>query len=178
MTFVYKKLPVQEQRAIAKQLTSRRAAFENLIYAQKGPAHPVILMVGDRPGPGAPNTDSFHHTPFYSIYNSSGWLNVQLVREQIPEERLLWVNSADRHDKDTDPTTIFNFVNVATAVALGSNAAKWLKTLDFEKFRQPQNSSYRVIQTYHPQYWKRWRSKERYPLLDILKELTAAEEIA
>lgn len=163
----YAKLPAAEKKAYAKRLVLRRKLFEqNVLHFSRARGCTVpeaIVLVGDRPGPAAPKDPSYHHTPFYSTKNSSSWLNCQLLREEIPEERLLWINAYDKDGVPNDPTTLLN-LRPDTIIALGGNAAKWLEGVCGLEAGQ-------FVETYHPQYWKRFRSGERYPLLDILKGL-------
>lgn len=114
-----------------------------------------FILVGDRPGPSAPTAENYHHTPFYSIKHCSGWLNMQLELHAINEDDLIWINAAAANGSPTDPKLIED-VN-AKVVALGGNAVKWLKLHGFS-----------FIETYHPQYWKRFKSKEQYPRFGIL----------
>ena len=116
-----------------------------------------ILIVGDRPGPSAPKEPHYHHTPFYSTKHCSGWLNTALEVEKIPEKALVWINSADENGKDYDIDIATN-VGARKIIALGAKAAKWLD----------KNGVIDFVETYHPQYWKRFHSKERYPLLDLI----------
>lgn len=164
----YAKLSVREQHAYAHNLVLRRNRYlANVVHFNpaRGCLNPgAVVLVGDRPGPGAPKDPSYHHTPFYSTKNSSAWLNCLLLKERIPEDRLLWINAYDKDGVPNDPTILLN-LRPSNIIALGGNAAKWLKGacgLEAGQF----------VETYHPQYWKRFRSSERYPLLDILKGLT------
>jgi len=164
----YAALSEQEKRQVTKNLVLRRKLYARnalrLISARGCPDKNRVVIVGDRPGPGAPTDPSYHHTPFYSTKHCSGWLNALLLKEGIPEERLLWLNA---FDKDGNPTSAEQLTRLCPAaiVALGGNAAKWLTSAVGLRSDQ-------FVETYHPQYWKRFRSKERYPLLDILKGMT------
>jgi hypothetical protein len=116
-----------------------------------------FLLVGDRPGPSAPQTDNYHHTPFYSTKYCSGWLNSALFLEGIDENNLVWVNSADWRGNPTR-ASILEHVVVDQIIALGGAAASWCK-----KVGAP------FVSVYHPQFHKRFKSAERYALLDILR---------
>jgi hypothetical protein len=114
-----------------------------------------IVIVGDRPAKGISLTEG--RLPFCSNTQSSGWLNAQLV---TPEEDLRWINSADINGNATPFDQLYALLPAKVVIALGYNASAWLSIVNVEH-----------LKTYHPQYWKRFRSKERYPLLDILDEL-------
>ena len=115
-----------------------------------------VLLVGDRPAPDAPDDDRFHFVPFGAEHHSSLWLNLLLTRSLIPERELAWVNAYDRHGNPTDPAILKH--PWKAVYALGGNAAKWLKAEGKKHGRVP-----------HPQAWKRFHSKEPYPLIDFLK---------
>ncbi len=117
-----------------------------------------ILLVGDRPGPSAPKEPHYHHTPFYSTKHCSGWLNNALETEDIPEKKLVWVNSADEGGKPYDISMV-KHLDPRVIIALGGKAAQWLE----------KNGITNYIPCKHPQYWKRFHNKERYPLLDLLR---------
>jgi hypothetical protein len=157
----YARLDEDGKRAFARRLVLRRKLYAQCLKGQLGGSR-RILLVGDRPGPGAPADDGYHHTPFYSTKHCSGWLNAALEVEGIPEDRLVWINSADRHGNPTDFGIVEKLMLVDT-IALGGNAEKWLKANGYERYTK----------IHHPQYWKRFHNSERYPLLDVLKKLTA-----
>lgn len=119
----------------------------------------LILLVGDRPGPSAPKEKYYHHTPFYSTKHCSGWLNSSLEAEKIPEKKLVWINSADENGKYYD-IKIVNHLIPKSIIALGGKAGAWLEKNGVDDY----------ISCYHPQYWKRFHNKERYPLFDLIKE--------
>jgi len=118
----------------------------------------AILIVGDRPGPAAPLDPSYHHTPFYSTKHCSGWLNAALYLEGIPEERLIWLNSADKDGKPTDFDILLK-LEPDMVITLGGNASKWVLKSDA------------VAEWYkfdHPQYHKRFKNNEEYQLIEFL----------
>lgn len=114
-----------------------------------------IVIVGDRLGPTNPTYAD--GTPFCGSKASSVWLNNQLT---IPEEDLRWINAYLPDGAETCVEELKKLLPAKTVIALGGNASKWLSKYGVEH-----------VKTYHPQYWKRFRNKERYPLLDILEEL-------
>jgi len=155
----FDKLDIMEKNSVIIRLEQRRY-FWMLARAGELVARDSVLLVGDRPGPAAPKDPYYHHTPFYSTKHCSGWLNLQLEAEKITENKLVWVNSADEKGNDYD-IKLVNNVKPKTIIALGGNAKRWLIKNGVKKFHEQ----------YHPQYWKRFHNKERYPLLDLLKKL-------
>src|SRR5271167_2568374 len=135
-----------------------RKYYWQLAKAYTLDARKQILIVGDRPGPSAPKEPYYHHTPFYSTKHCSGWLNLLLEAEKIPEKKLVWINSADENGKYY-PISLVTAMEPKKIIALGGKAAAWLKKNGVEDF----------ILMHHPQYWKRFHNKERYPLIDLLR---------
>lgn len=155
MTF--SKLESLMQFKILRRITLRKKKYVD--FSNGNSCTPKILLIGDRPGPSAPQSNSYHHTPFYSVKHCSGWLNLQLEINSVPESDLLWINSADY---DGTPTNLSLLENCYSneVIALGHNAARW-----FSSYGKP------FIKLDHPQYWKRFKSKEAYPLIDYLKQI-------
>lgn len=118
-----------------------------------------ILLVGDRSGPKAPQTDLYHHTPFFGLTYSGGWLNKLLVNYDIPEDRLFWFNSAS-WDNKTSSSEILSVKEWPYVFALGNNAATWLS-----------KNKVKHIKVLHPQAHKRFNSSEKYLLMEKLAEL-------
>jgi hypothetical protein len=119
---------------------------------------PKICIIGDRPGPSAPQDIGYHHTPFYSTKHCSGWLNSLLHLNGIPENRLVWVNST-LYDGCALDSNLLQDWDIERFIALGGAAEKWAKKSNLSP----------LIKVDHPQYWKRFRSSSRYPLVDILR---------
>ena len=161
----WKHLNNAEQRKFAKNCVERRSAYEAWTHQRVIKQSKDILIVADRPGPKAPQTDAYHHTPFYSKLHSGGWLNSLLVEAKIPETRLFWSNMAtwDNKPGDIEILTARPWKHVA---ALGNNAAKFLKknNVAFTKFD-------------HPQYHKRWKSDEAYQFIQWLGRMNFTIEI-
>lgn len=95
--------------------------------------------------------DSFYQWPFASFSGEgcSQWLTSQLDQANISEDKILWVNA------DQDLTFL---TGQYTAVyALGAKAEAELYKLKIPAVSVP-----------HPQMWKRFRSREQYPLVQYL----------
>lgn len=128
-----------------------------------------VILLADAPGPGRPTDPNHHHTPFYSIRNSSLWLNSALFKEGIPEENLLWINTTLADRKALDPSIFYTQLKKQVMViCLGGNAEHWLCRMAMY------GGSY--MKVHHPQSWKRFHSKKPYPLLEHLKEALALGE--
>lgn len=161
MPIGYNYLTEDQKRQFARNLVQRRDGYEqfqktNIINISK-----KILVVGDRQGPGAKDFSSDHHnTPFYAKTHCSGWMNAQLVEAQIPEEPLLWINSASYEGEPTK-TAFFKTHSFDAIIALGNNASKWLSKAGM---------SHEIFS--HPSYQKRFKSGDQYALIPRLKELT------
>jgi hypothetical protein len=156
MQISYKALTSTQQRNVAKRLVLRKKIYLSLLATQS--ISPDIIIVGDRPGPAAPTEPNYHHTPFYSTKYCSGWLNAGLELHEIPENRLAWVNAYSCSGEPLD----YNLVDrlyPRWIFALGNNALKWIA-----------GRSNQVMKFDHPQYHKRFKNKEEYPLFDYLKE--------
>lgn len=117
-----------------------------------------ILIVGEQSSdPGS----SLEPLPFCSVDGCSGWLNEMLDREKIQEDRLFWVNPFRQDGTKTDLKRLSEDLEPSYVIALGRVAKESCET-----------AGIKFLQMHHPQYWKRFRSTERYPLLDLLKFLT------
>ena len=159
----FDKLSKETQAGISQQLRIRMIHY---IYAMKRGYHGNIkfVIIGDTPGPGRPTEQNYHHTPFYSTKNSSLWLNRQLVENNVDENTLLWFNAELADGSSLDPIHIQDTLHFnATYIVLGGKAEAWFK-------KAAPKVPYRKV--YHPQFAKRFKSKEPYELIEILKELT------
>lgn len=158
----FDKLPHEHQRAYIKAMSTRKLIYmEALRRGYRGTTKAVII--GDTPGPGRPTDPHYHHTPFYSTKHSSFWLNRQLVEAGIDESTLLWFNAQLADGSMLDGVHIQDVMRLEPKfICLGGNAEKWFRSV-------APTSEY--VKIYHPQYAKRFRSKEEYELIAILKEL-------
>jgi hypothetical protein len=147
------KLSGELERALTERIEFRKHRFLELM---KGIAVPSILIVGDKPAPDAPDDDMFHFTPFGAMRHSSLWLNRQLHEADIPEEWLTFVNAADRHGTPTSRKILeHKWRNI---IALGGNARRWIL---------PAQVPHAMVN--HPQSWKRFHTREEYPLICLLR---------
>jgi hypothetical protein len=153
-------LTEDQKRLFAGNCVKRRLAYETWWKQGRIGEEKDILLIADRPGPGAPQTDDYHHTPFYAKTASGGWVNALLVKHEIPETRLFWENSADRHGEEM-PDTILHLHEWKHVFALGNNAAAWLT----------KNGVTNFCKVLHPQAHKRFASKTPYELIQQLQIL-------
>lgn len=77
--------------------------------------------------------------------------------EGIREEELFWVNAINNDFSILNLVELVRLLQPRKVIALGKIA---------QKSCSDQGISH--VECYHPQYWKRFRNKERYPLLDLL----------
>lgn len=111
-----------------------------------------ILLVGDRP-----TRDNIGQLPFIHDKGCAPWLAHQMNRSNIDENMLYWINSANVNGTFTSGHFIEE-LNPRLVIALGDHASDWCNHRDIDHIRVP-----------HPQYWRRFRSQQRYPLLGYLK---------
>ncbi len=117
----------------------------------------AVVLVGESPGA----VSQFKKTyPFCGLNGSSKWLNNLLDAENIQESDLFWVNAYNGRRVSNDPLLVKNCLS-ATVIALGNKASEWCE-----------KNGVKHHKTYHPQYWKRFRATERYPLIDLIKQNT------
>lgn len=122
----------------------------------------AVLIVGDRHGPSLQPYKVNSNIAFCDMAKAgtSYWLTSKLEDAGISEESIYWINSYDQNDQPTESAFI-DRLKPQTILALGDNAARWCETygLRFEQFG-------------HPQWHKRFKYHEDYPLIARLKELT------
>ena len=157
----FDKLDREVQRALAKKLQHRRTRYLKAMHGQT--VHTEVILLGDTPGPGRPDKPGYHHTPFYSTKNSSLWINRLLWEHGVPETSLLWFNTTLADGTPLDPAIFKRQLSTnPLVVCLGGNAEKWLtKTAAHDGH---------FVKVHHPQAWKRFHSKEHYPLIDYLED--------
>ena len=161
----YAKLSESEKTDFDRLLATRRALFEDIVLTRnykRGLG--MVLIVGDKPGPSAPTAPDYHHTPFYSTKHCSGWLNSELLKAGVPEDRLVWINSADKDGIPTD-YLIIDKIDPSIVVCLGGNAEKWVNKIP------EHGGEYHAYHKFdHPQYHKRFKNKQPYPLIGFLHD--------
>jgi hypothetical protein len=99
-----------------------------------------------------------HHAPFCSTKACSGWLNKLLCEANIDEKDLFWVNALDNDGTPVDLGSMHAHLKPGKVFALGKVAERQLAVY---------NVTYTAFA--HPQYWKRFKSKQPYPLIDELR---------
>lgn len=114
-----------------------------------------ILIVGDKPSNPIIGID----LPFVHLDGCSPWLADQLARTDVPESKLYWINGFGLNGEMTDPRFI-NDLEPSAIIALGSQAQRWCEIAGVPHLR-----------TEHPQFWKRFRKHDPYPLVNILRSL-------
>lgn len=118
----------------------------------------AVLLVGERPHV-ARSGQLKHRLPFVS-FDGAGcapWLAEQLELAGVPETDLYWVNAYDALGVPTDPAFVRD-LQPRKVVALGKQAAEWCR-----------DAGLSFVEVPHPQFWKRFKSGEPYPLLDVLR---------
>lgn len=158
----FDRLDRDAQQAMVRRLKERKQRYLQAMAGEKVPTK--VILLGDTPGPGRPDTPGYHHTPFYSTKNSSLWVNRLLGESGVPETALLWFNTTLADGHPLDGRLVSNQLQRGPAIiCLGGNAEKW--------FTQRFTYGRLYHKVHHPQAWKRFHSKEPYPLLDLLKAL-------
>lgn len=161
----FERLDKEMQRSYFKRMGHRRIIYKSALAGGRRPV--VAILVGDRPGNGGRKLPpNHHHTPFYSSKNCSLWLNLLLIEAGIPETSLFWVNAYNLEGEPTHPSHVYHWKDNPPILALGGNAEKWVNQHTDPMYRGP------CEKFFHPQAWKRFHSKEPYPLIERLKELT------
>ncbi len=115
----------------------------------------VTLLVGERV---SHPSESSYHAPFCSIRASSGWLNTLLADSTVREEDLYWVNALNNDGTPVDLTEFIAELKPSNVIALGKVAATALEKRYIVHDAVP-----------HPQYWKRFKNSEPYPLIQLLE---------
>lgn len=114
-----------------------------------------ILLIGDK----VPRVDQ-HERPFSWDKGSAPWFATQLEKRHIPERFLYWANSSTYTGLEIKSSYI-NLLKPSHIFALGIKAAAYCKKNGLEYLQYP-----------HPQYWKRFKHREEYPLAIHLELLT------
>jgi hypothetical protein len=159
----FDKLDREVKQSIFKMLQHRRIRYLKAMHGQTVSAE--VILLGDTPGPGRPANTGYHHTPFYSTKNSSLWLNKLLAEHSVPETSLLWYNTTLADGTSLSKEAVSKQLEAGgdvQVICLGANARKWADANIAE---------HQFISTVqHPQAWKRFHSKEPYPLMGLLQQ--------
>ena len=123
-----------------------------------------ILIIGEQAA--NPEKDS-HQEPFCSDKGCSGWLNDQLDAADVPEEYLFWVNALNNDGTEIDIATLVENLKPKAVIALGNKAKQLCE-----------KNSLSADFVYHPQYWKRFKNKEPYPLIALIKRHLCADRFS
>jgi len=157
----FDRLPVETQKKIARQLEIRKDNYL-LALSRAYSCDVKVVILGDKPGPGRPTDPGWHHTPFYSTRQSSLWLNRLLVDCGIDEHDLLWFNVEHANGKPLDPIHLRDLERFRpTFICLGGQAEMWMR-------RNAPTSRYEKV--FHPQFVRRFKSREPYELIDLIKK--------
>lgn len=156
------------------KLTSSYHSLATAIALLRRPPHHVdfctagnyaasVLLVGEK-FTDATNADPWYQWPFgsFSGGDCSRWLASRLEEADVGEDRLFWANA----DMDL-PTILKRWDERREAsrriiIALGDAAGAALYAAGERCF----------LRAPHPQFHKRFRTKEPYALMDLLKEAT------
>lgn len=162
----FSQLTSDQKSQVKLNIAFRIARFKTSILRRRIKPAGKVIIVGDRPGPAAPDNPDHGHTPFPTTTHCSGWLNALLYVEEIVESDLIWVNAYEKDGNPTDlklldwlmPQDAYT-IAPAPIITLGANAAKWVKSCGYESF----------VQTTHPQYHKRFRNGIKYDLPELIR---------
>lgn len=130
-----------------------------------GAQRPAVVLVGDRPQPGAARWAAELGWPFISgLYSGcSSWLAEQLELGGIPEEQLMWMNA--RYQSGTydyarlEELALRQNKEGVAVIALGKHAAFALKVVGVKH-----------EEVHHPQHWKRFHHHEPYYLPRLIRK--------
>lgn len=112
-----------------------------------------ILIVGDSPG----EMNHGYNTPFVGS-GCSIWFSKRLEEANIPEDQLYWINSKNNFGVEAEQDFI-DVLKPRLIICLGNTATQWAHNL---------KSDFNVVKMYHPQYWLRFQSQYKYPLIDLI----------
>jgi hypothetical protein len=121
----------------------------------------VIMLVGEQVS--HPN-ETKYNAPFCSLRGCSGWLNGLLDKAIIDESKLYWVNALDNNGDPVDLCGLVFSLHPKAIISLGRVAQRQLLAQGITGFEH----------VHHPQYWKRFKSKQPYPLIELLEHYGAS----
>lgn len=151
--------PELSDRAQSIPVRKLRPPLHFLHQRTAGNLQGTLLIVGESFGPVKKN-DHAYQWPFGSVSEQgcSTWLTEQLIRANIDELKVAWINADQPYLSDIVPM----FRSVATLGETAKNAA-------WPYFRKVTGSSF--VPFPHPQSWKRFHSKKPYPFYEYLLTL-------
>lgn len=137
-----------------RQELARARPVENLGPGIGNFAYGTTLMVGEQVNQTIALDPRW---PFVAATGSSLWLAERLEEAKVSERQLYWVN-AITDGIETDPAFL-TYLKPSRIIALGTTASVWC---DKHKLQH--------VGLRHPQFWKRFRGKDPYPLLEALAQ--------
>jgi hypothetical protein len=129
----------------------------NAHYGAGSFTHGNILIIGEQASDPATAPEQL---PFCDDRGCSGWLNSLLEDNNIPEEKLFWVNAKNNDGSTIHLKELVEVLAPSMVFALGKTAEKLCiaEGVNFKSFQ-------------HPQYHKRFKNKQTYDLISQLKEV-------
>lgn len=115
-----------------------------------------ILLIGERV-----SSERQLDCPFVLDSGCAPWLSMKLDEGRIWESNLYWAN-AERSNGDEEDPRYIDKLKPRTIIALGGKARAYCVKHGLEHEFFP-----------HPQYWKRFKRNDPYPLIQRLVELGA-----
>jgi hypothetical protein len=122
--------------------------------------HQVTVLVGDQMGQRIfDGRSTTPEVPFVSFSRAgcADWLTQRLEDAGVPETELYWINTRTADGATTDSKFI-RTLQPRRIIALGDVAARWCERELQIKFTAVP----------HPQFWKRFHTRELYPLIQEL----------
>ncbi len=134
---------------LSDKIDAQRQMQHPLSVATAGNWSADVVLVGESFAERK-DQDPWYQWPFASFSGKgcSRWVTEQLRLANISEKSLLWTNA------DQDLRAVIDEQQV---IALGTSASQSLEAAGIRHEMVP-----------HPQAWKRFNNKQRYPLLDLL----------
>lgn len=141
------------EKRLADDIESIRPPRHWLTVSSAGNLDAQTVIVGESFADHK-DTDPLYQWPFasFSRIGCSRWLTEQLQQTPLTEDLIFWVNA------DQDLVQLLN-----------PRFKRIIKLGDGKLPHELSSVVGRVIETVpHPQYWRRFKSSDRYPLLDLL----------
>ncbi len=128
------------------------------------PGGRTTLILSDRSSGTNAVQDGF---PFIALDRGgcSAWLNEILEANGISERGLYWVNVNSMDGTEIVNGSFIDRLRPIQIITLGNEALDW-----FEGYESMFLNKFNHVHLHHPQYHKRFRSRELYQLISILKK--------